>query len=147
MATEVRSRTSYLAFAAHPRAVRCGRLHTRQVLGDWQLGHLTDEAELIVSELLTNAINAAAEPTASAAAARSHRAPEVILFLEARGDELAVYVWDACPQLPQRRPHDNLSIGGRGLDIVETMSQRWGWATCSSGKIVWACLAPGKPED
>jgi hypothetical protein len=48
------TRASLLELAALPTAVPCGRLHTRLVLGDWGLSHIADDAEILVSELLTN---------------------------------------------------------------------------------------------
>jgi anti-sigma regulatory factor (Ser/Thr protein kinase) len=49
---------SSLELAALPTVVPCGRLHTRQVLREWKLAHLADDAETLVSELLTNAVKA-----------------------------------------------------------------------------------------
>jgi hypothetical protein len=46
---------SLLKLAALPTAVPCGRLHTREVLWEWKLGYLADDAELLTSELLSNA--------------------------------------------------------------------------------------------
>src|SRR2546430_14597646 len=56
---------TFLELGALPSAVPCARLHTRQVLWEWQLSPLADTAELIVSELVTNAVQASAGLTGS----------------------------------------------------------------------------------
>ena len=47
---------NFLELGALPSAVPCARLHTRQLLWEWQLTALGDDAELLVAELVTNAI-------------------------------------------------------------------------------------------
>ena len=51
---------SYLELGALPTAVPCARLHAVHVLRDWDLRDLSDDAALIVSELVTNAVTASA---------------------------------------------------------------------------------------
>ena len=51
---------SELVFGALPGAVPCARLHARLVLFEWGQGGLADSVELVVSELMTNALRAAA---------------------------------------------------------------------------------------
>src|SRR5215467_4083379 len=50
---------SYLELGAYPSAVPCARLHARNVLYEWGVRSIADTVELIVSELVTNAVNAA----------------------------------------------------------------------------------------
>lgn len=50
--------TSSLELGPLPTAVPCARLHCRNVLAEWQLSELADDAEVIVSELMANALNA-----------------------------------------------------------------------------------------
>ena len=57
--TEWELRT-FLELGSLPSAVPCARLHTRQVLWEWHLDALAGTAELIVSELVTNAVHASA---------------------------------------------------------------------------------------
>src|SRR5579862_5146488 len=52
---------SYLELGALPTAVPCARLHARHVLWEWGLNGLAADTELLVSELVTNAIKATAE--------------------------------------------------------------------------------------
>src|ERR1700730_3841320 len=48
----------FIEFGALPSAVPCARYHSRQVLWEWRLAMLAENAELLVSELMTNAIAA-----------------------------------------------------------------------------------------
>ena len=52
---------TFLELGALPTAVPCARLHVRQVLWEWHLGALADTTELLVSELVTNAVHASAD--------------------------------------------------------------------------------------
>jgi hypothetical protein len=47
---------SYLELAALPTAVPCARLHAKNILHEWQMANLTDTVELLVSEIVTNAV-------------------------------------------------------------------------------------------
>ena len=96
--------------------VPCARLHTRLVLAEWGLTGLTEQAELIVSELVTNAV-AASQPLPWA---RS-----VWLWLRADSNRLLIAVWDANPQLPVRSDVDELAEHGRGLLLVDSIAADW----------------------
>jgi anti-sigma regulatory factor (Ser/Thr protein kinase) len=141
-------RCSVLALGALPTAVPCARLHARQVLWEWRLGALREEAELVVSELVTNAVQATA--------GRQLPAP-VRLRLSSDGSGALVEVWDADPRPPQPRAvdidgvPDLVAESGRGLLLVAALSARWGWypeRQCG-GKVVWAVLkaAPAASGD
>ena len=126
---------SKLEFGPLPSAVPCARLHARNILREWDLAHVADDAELIVSELMTNALKAAGplpniEP--------------IILNLRASDEYLVVQVWDALSAAPAPRPHAIDSETGRGLEIVSLLSDRWGfYHPAGGGKLVWAALATG----
>ncbi len=79
----------------------------------WRLDReMTETALLLVSELATNAIR--------------HGSPPVRLSLRLDRDRLRVEVTDSSPTLPElSRPGPN-QIGGRGLQIVQLLSARWG---------------------
>ena len=129
---ERKAHRCYLEVAAEPGAVPYARCCTRRTLAAWSLGPVADDAELVVSELVTNAIRATlAMPSAA----------HVVLYLAADPGRLTLLVWDACPQPPVCRPHndDYDSADGRGLEIVQACSDRWGtWAPVLGGKVVWA---------
>ena len=57
---------SYLELPALPESARSARLHARNILRQWDLEALADTVELLVSELVTNAVRAAANDRASA---------------------------------------------------------------------------------
>lgn len=123
---------SFLELGALPSAVPCARLHTRHLLWEWGLHTaLGDSAELLVSEIVTNAIQIAQ--------ADMDNAP-VRLWLLADRARLLILVWDASPLPPVRVTSGGHAETGRGLLLVETISARWGWQFLpdKGGKVVWA---------
>lgn len=122
---------SFLELGALPSAVPCARLHTRHLLWEWRLTALSDIAELLVSEIVTNAIQVTQEDMDSA---------PVRLWLLADRARLLILVWDASPLPPVRVSTSANAENGRGLLLVETISARWGWhfPPDMGGKVVWA---------
>lgn len=103
-------------------AVATARESTRRQLALWGLDKLSDTAELLVSELVTNAIRAASY--------------EVELRLMRVG-KLLVEVSDDNHNLPQLQRADPDDIRGRGLALVSHLSRRWGTSRKAVGKVVW----------
>jgi anti-sigma regulatory factor (Ser/Thr protein kinase) len=137
-----RSQCSYLELGALPTAVPCARLHARHLAWEWGLNGLSDSIELLVSELVTNAVQAAA--------GRDDQAP-VRLRLSSHNARLLIEVWDADPQPPAPKDHgtpDALEEGGRGLFLVAALSTRWNWYPTKDpvGKAVWCELNANPPE-
>ena len=122
---------SYLELGALPGAVPCARLHARQVLWEWNLKGLGESAELVVSELVTNAIQA------SRAAGRHL---PVRLWLLSDQARVVIHVWDSSPNPPQPAQAENTDESGRGLLLVEAMSTAWDWYSHDGGKVVRATL-------
>jgi anti-sigma regulatory factor (Ser/Thr protein kinase) len=83
----------YIELGALPGAVPCARLHARQVLWEWRLTGLSDDVELLVSEILTNAVQASRA---------LHPVPPVRLWLLADETRVLILVWDA--SYPHRGP-------------------------------------------
>ncbi|MEU6174898.1 SpoIIE family protein phosphatase [Streptantibioticus parmotrematis] len=108
--------------ALDPSEVRTARAVTRKQLAQWGLGQLSDLTELLVSELVTNALRVA-----------SH---EVQLRLMRVG-KLLVEVSDDNHNLPQLRRADAGDENGRGLALVSNLSRRWGTSRKAVGKVVW----------
>ncbi|WP_327254730.1 ATP-binding SpoIIE family protein phosphatase [Streptomyces sp. NBC_01244] len=110
------------------------RRFARRALARWGLEELEDSLELLVSEVVTNAVRYAERP--------------VTLRL-LRTDVLRCEVGDDSPQLPRQRRARDDDEGGRGLFLVNRMARRWGATRLSSGKVVWFELAlppvPGAP--
>ncbi len=124
---------SFLELGALPGAVPSARLHARQVLWEWGQAKLTDSAELVVTELLTNAVNASQWPQ------------PVRLWLRSDRTRLLVLVWDANPHPPPARiDADDDAESGRGLLLVEAISEQWNWYLTrkTGGKAVWSLIIP-----
>ncbi|MBX9365123.1 SpoIIE family protein phosphatase [Streptomyces massasporeus] len=100
----------------------------RRALQRWGLEELSDSVELLVSEVVTNAVRYASRP--------------VTLRL-LRTDVLRCEVGDDVPQLPRLRQARATDEGGRGLYLVNRMARRWGATRLSTGKVVWFELNRG----
>lgn len=125
---------SYLELGALPGAVPSARLHTRQVVFEWGLAQLERSTELVVAELVTNAV------TASQAADRTLA---VRLWLLSDKAHVLVLVHDASAQPPVLTRVDPRAERGRGLLLVDAFSEQWGWYSPSEadGKVVWALIS------
>ncbi len=142
--TRLWARQSYLELGAMASAVPCARGHTRLVLGEWGLPGLADPAEHVVSELMTNAIAASHGQVGSRFGGRwSAGVPPVRLWLAADGERVLLQVWDGSNRMPRQREPDPVAESGRGLWLVEALSEDWGafQPEHASGKVVWALVA------
>lgn len=106
---------------ALPNAVPCARLHASLVLAEWGLKALAETAELIVSELVTNAVGASA-----ALPERQHSLPTVRLWLSADHNRVLIQVKDADEWTPVCQQPDPDAEHRRGLFLVEALSEDWG---------------------
>ncbi|MEV5703899.1 ATP-binding protein [Actinoallomurus sp. NPDC052274] len=98
----------------------------------WGLGHHRDTAELLVSELVTNAVR--------------HGKGQIDLTVRAEEGTLRFEVHDeAAESIARVRPVDEIDEGGRGLHLVGMLSSRWGAARTATGKIVWFELRTHRP--
>lgn len=135
---------SYLELGALPSAVPCARLHAKQVVWEWKLNELAETVELVVSELVTNGVQASAGMIASRYRGRwTPGMPPVRMWLCSDGKRVLVQVWDGNDRKPERKEADLEAVGGRGLLLVEAVSSEWGTYTPerSTGKVVWALVA------
>jgi anti-sigma regulatory factor (Ser/Thr protein kinase) len=132
---------SYLELGALPTAVPCARLHARHLLWEWGLNGSADTIELLVSELVTNAVKATVGQQQAA----------VCLRLSSDNARVLIEVWDADPQPPAPKDlgedgtPDPQEEGGRGLFLVAMLSTRWDWYLTHdpTGKVVWCELEAG----
>lgn len=132
---------SYLELGALPGAVTCARLHSRLVLIECGLGALAETVELIVSELITNAVVASKGLIGSRYGGRwAPGTPPVRLWLQADRQRVLAQVWDGHDRMPMRQESELDAEHGRGLLLVDALSTKWGSyrPDRSSGKIVWA---------
>jgi anti-sigma regulatory factor (Ser/Thr protein kinase) len=109
-----------------PESARCARQLARTVLqSHWGLpGHVTDDAELLVSELVGNAVR--------------HTGAHVFgLRMMRRRGWIRVEVRDPSRGLPCLLPVHGLDTSGRGLFLVDTLSDRWGVDLLPRGKTTW----------
>jgi hypothetical protein len=135
---------SYLELGALPSAVPCARLHAKQLVWEWKLEDLAETVELVVSELATNAQRASAGLTGSRFDGQwSPGVPPIRLWLCSDKQRVLIQVWDGDHHLPQRQDGDFDAESGRGLLLVDSLSEEWGAHTPeqSSGKVVWAVLS------
>nr|WP_275564052.1 SpoIIE family protein phosphatase [Kitasatospora sp. SID7827] len=99
------------------------RRFTRATLDAWGLSALTDYAELVVSELVTNALLHADAPR------------RLRIF---RDRTLTLEVSDVGGQPPRLRSSAEEDEGGRGIHLVSELAHRWGSRPTRHGKVVWA---------
>ncbi|MGV9554350.1 SpoIIE family protein phosphatase [Streptomyces sp. NPDC003522] len=105
-----------------PRSVGRAREYARGQLLGWDMEPLVDTAELLVSELVTNAL----------------RYGEGEIRLRLLLDRtLVCEVWDAGLVQPRRRRARDTDEGGRGLQLVGLLSAAWGSRRTPRGKTVW----------
>ncbi|MFC7330134.1 ATP-binding protein [Marinactinospora rubrisoli] len=130
-------------YVAMPTAVGCARREAVQCLRDWGMAHLIETTELLVSELVTNAVNATGGiTTRTPRYTELRRLRSVVLQLRVEDDALRVSVWDSDPGPPMLRRPGPDAEGGRGLYLVDMISRRWGhYRPAGTGKVVWCELA------
>ncbi len=115
---------------------RIARDFTSATLGSWGLSRLTDDAVVIVSELVTNAVR-------HGMSERSRSADErpVKLSLVRNGRFVVCIVTDPSSEDPTVLSPDDACETGRGLQLIEALSEAWGWSPLPGmGKAVWAAL-------
>lgn len=128
------SRYASAQFDPHPTAPARARRFTGDILARWNMHALTDDAQEIASELITNAITAVPPGTTGLT---------VIYAIHHRPPGLRIYAWDIGPGHPRPATADTDAETGRGLAIIDTLTNRnWGWwpTPHSGGKVVWAAL-------
>lgn len=118
------------ALVAEKGQVRVVRQIIRGFLESWKLSSLSAEAELLGSELASNAIVHAGGDSFSFA-------------IEVAGDELLIEIRDASCRPPALLEADPEAEGGRGVLLVAAMAKEWGTRVTGTGKTTWCSLAAG----
>lgn len=124
-------RTCIKRFRVRARSISAVRRHVTTALTDWKLGHLTEDAVLIASELTTDVVNHAKGTGDYFELALRRRSG--ILVLEVADS----YQW----QMPELHKPALDDLSGRGLFLVDALSENWGVRPRNPGKTVWAHLA------
>lgn len=134
-------RRASLRLEPAPAAPARARRMITEVCREWDIDELTGPATLIVSELVSNAVQ--------------HAGTAMTVDASLRGDQLCLSVRDHDPQaptVPDPAPMDaRPTVGGRGLHLIEVYAASWGSHAAGDGKTVWATLRvptkdPPKPS-
>ncbi len=135
---------SYLELGAIPGAVPCARLHARQMVQEWGLPELAQPVEQVVSDLVTNGVQASKGLTASRFLGQwVPGVPPVRLWLASDKQRVLIQVWDGDHRLPLPQEIDDLGAeSGRGLLLVQAFSGQYGVYRLegASGKVVWGII-------
>ena len=130
--------TATCLLGPRPESVKTGRDFTRATLVGWDMPALADVAELVVSELVTNALRHGVPSAGQLVSDRCVR-----LRLLAQAPFVMCMVTDPGHEIPVLRESEPTCESGRGLNVVECCSVRWGWHLLDDGgKVVWALLRP-----
>jgi hypothetical protein len=130
---------------ALPTAPRLARGFINVVLTGWGLAPLTEVTELLVSELTTNVVQASTGPDGNPRYDDAGKLPLLWVRLLSDRSVLMVEVWDNLPEAfgtPVLRHPGPDEESGRGLEMVDALSEDWGWESVpgGEGKRVWAML-------
>jgi anti-sigma regulatory factor (Ser/Thr protein kinase) len=122
------ARVSQREFVGDPTSPAAARSFAKAALSDLLDRSvppvLCDDLELIVSELVTNAVRAGS--------------PTVHVSLGVEDDRIAIRVTDEAQGWPEQRTATIHDVGGRGLPLVSALSETWGVRVVETGKVVWA---------
>ena len=136
--------TARCSLRPEPGAVKVARDFTRATLEQWRADGLfddatvVDDAAVVMSELVTNAVRYGLR----AGLARSAPDARIELVLIRRTGCLVCVIIDPNPGPPMLMEADCVAETGRGLGVVENLSNQWGWTPLSTDrKAVWAALA------
>lgn len=126
-------RTAAFRLDPVPESAGRARRAVRVLLADWGLQRLVEDVDLVVSELVTNALLHSGEGAAAA--------EDVVRFeLDLRPGRLTARVVDSSPLPPHPEEATETAESGRGLILVEALASDWDWEDLPDGKAVWAAF-------
>lgn len=112
-----------LPLPAHPSSSRDARRWVTDRLAELGLDPLADAVELLTSEVVTNALIHAGTP--------------MVLRVRTEGQGVRVEVRDGSPTPPARRHYSATATTGRGVEMLDSLADDWGWRPDPEGKAVW----------
>jgi len=118
--------TRQLSLPAEPASVAHARRFVRSAMQSLGASAAVDDAELLISELATNAL-LHARSAFTVEVSRSH-------------DRVRICILDASPRAPRLRSYGEDATTGRGLQLVQSLSAAWGVQPRRPGKTVWVEL-------
>jgi hypothetical protein len=145
--------TSYLGpVGALPTAPRLARGFVAAVLNDWALPEPIEVLELVASELATNVVRASTGPDSHPGYDADGHLHLMWLRLLSDRNKVMLEVWDNLPAVlgaPVMKHADDDDESGRGLDMVEILTEDWGWESVKdwTGKRVWALVSAHEKEE
>jgi len=124
-------RTAIFRLDPVPESAGRARRAARTMLTDWRLERLVEDVDLVVSELVTNALLHSGDlGTGSACPIRFE--------LDLRDGTLTCRVVDSSPLPPRPEEAADTAESGRGLILVDALAAAWDWEDLPDGKAVWA---------
>jgi anti-sigma regulatory factor (Ser/Thr protein kinase) len=118
-------------FVASTWSLRAVRRFVLTTMRTWGCADIAADAELVASELATNAV--------------SHARSHFSIGLSRHGCRVRIAVGDNDNTPPIARPPSRAGLGGLGLHLIESIATCWGHEIDSHGKVVWADLAYESP--
>jgi hypothetical protein len=136
------ARVATRALSLERVSVRRARDFTLATLRRWGLAALADDISIVVSELLTNALRYGRQDP-ECDPARGIGGWPIRLGLLCPGRSVLCAVADPGSDVPVMQEPDYLAETGRGLHVVASLSDSWGWTVPGAdGKVVWAMFVP-----
>jgi anti-sigma regulatory factor (Ser/Thr protein kinase) len=132
------TRFAACALGGDLHAAGAARQFTRSTLRRWGMPEVVDNASIVVSEMLTNAVRYGLDnPSDVQLSSRP-----LWLGLLRRGPSVLCTVSDPGTEVPVVKEPDVLAENGRGLHIIDSLSESWGWTPPdNAGKSVWAMIS------
>ncbi|MFD5187386.1 ATP-binding protein [Streptomyces sp. NPDC058357] len=135
-----------LSLAPVHSAASVSRRFLRLALSKWQAASIEDDALLIGSELVTNAVAATGMLAEDLAWAELGELNVCHMRLVGLEDSVVIEAWDASDELPTLKHVGDDAEHGRGLLLVQQLAKRWGFYRVEGGKVAWAELEVRPPR-